>query len=140
MDLIESFGYDNGGGYTNYVGRYWHSNSVSGTDQVDYSNWGNGMSASGITSYDATQYHIWTMAYYKDNTYAFYVDGTRVQYGSGAYNWTVGAAPTGTAINMSFLFDASWGHTQVGSVNHSLAASALSGCYYEWNYSRIYLR
>jgi len=140
MDLVESFGYDNGGGNTNYVGRYWHSNTVNGTDQVNYSNWGNGMSASGLASFDATQYHIWTLAYYKDNTYALYIDGTKVQYGNAPYWWTYGATSTGTPINMSFLFDGTWGSRTVASTNHSLAASALSGTYYEWNYSRVYLR
>ena len=32
MDLVESFGYDNGSNGTNYLGNYWHSNSVSGSD------------------------------------------------------------------------------------------------------------
>jgi|GEM_PF-1797136 len=141
MDLIESFGYDNGGGSTNYVGRYWHSNSVATTnhDQVNYSNWPGGMSSVGINTFDATQYHIWTLAYYKDNSFAFYVDGTRVQYGSN-YNWTLGATSTGTPVNMNFLFDGTWGNSTVPSVNHSLPASSLAGTYYEWNYSRVYLR
>ena len=142
MDLVESFGYDNGGGYTNYNGAYWHSNSVSGSDQVNYNNgWSNGMSSVGINSFDATQYHIWDLAYYKDGTYAFYVDGVKVQYGSQPYNWTVGASPSGQATNMSFIFNGDWGNTQVSGVdNKSLPASQLSGTYYEWNYSRIYLR
>ena len=142
MDLIESFGFNNGGGSTNYHGLYWHSNSVAGSDQVDYSNWPNGMASVGITSFDPTQYHIWTLAYNKDNTYAFYVDGIEVQHGlsTSPYWWTVGATSSGTPINLSFLFDAGWGHTKVASVNHSLAASAFAGCYYEWNYSRVYLR
>jgi len=140
MDLIESFGYDNGGGSTNFLGKYWHSNSVNGSDKVSYGSWGNGMSSVGITNFDATQYHIWTLAYYKDNTYAFYVDGVRVQYGASPYYWTYGATSGGTPINMSFLFDGTWGSTSIPSVNHSLAASALSGTYYEWNYSRVYLR
>jgi hypothetical protein len=41
---------------------------------------------------------------------------------------------------MSFLFDGTWGNTQVSSVNNSLAASALAGMYYEWDYSRVYLK
>ena len=139
FDLIESFGYNNGGGYTNYNGQYWHSNSVGGGDQVDYSNWGNAMSSLGINNYDTSQYHIWTMAYYADNSYAFYVDGIEVQHGSN-YNWTLGATAGGTPVNMSFIFDGSWGSTAVSSCNYPLAASALSGMYYEWNYSRVYLR
>ena len=137
-DLVESFGYDNGGGYTNFDGRYWHSNSVSGSDTVDYSNWGNGMASCGITSYDATQYHVWTWLYRKDNSYAMYVDGIQVQSGSN-YNWTDGATAGGTPVNLDFLFDAGWGHTQVSSVDHTLPASAFAGKYYEFNYSRVYL-
>jgi len=142
MDLIESFGYDNTptGGNTNFQGLYWHSNTVSGTDQVTYNSWTDGMGASGFATYDPTQYHIWTMVYNKDNTYALYVDGTKVQYGSGPYWWTVGASSTGTPINLSFIFDGSWGSNTIASMDHPLATSSLSGCYYEWNYSRVYLR
>ena len=80
------------------------------------------------------------LAYYKDNTYAFYVDGTKVQYGNAPYWWTQHAISTNPPINMSFLFDATWGSRTIASTNHSLASSALTGCYYEWNYSRVYLR
>jgi hypothetical protein len=140
QDLIESFGYDNGGGFTNYDGRFWHSNSVAtpGKDTVDYGDWGKTMSKSGIKSYDATQYHIWTWQYKKDNTYAMYVDGIKVQSGSD-YHWTYGGKPTDEPIDMDFLFDAGWGHTQIGSVNKPLPASAFTGKFYEWNYSRVYL-
>ena len=77
QDVIESFGYDNGGGNTNYDGRYWHSNSVAvpGKDTIDYGSWGQAMAKQGIPSYDASQYHIWTWLYKKDDTYAMYCDG-----------------------------------------------------------------
>jgi len=140
IDLVESFGYDNGGGYTNYDGRYWHSRTVNGPDKLSYESWGDDMSASGITSFDATQYHVWTLLYRKDDTYAMYVDGIEVQSSTGSYQWTLGGNPYGTPINLNFLFDGSWGHTTVESVNHSLAASDLEGKYYEWDYSRVYLR
>jgi hypothetical protein len=103
-DLIESFGYDNGGGITNYDGHTWHSNSVGGTDTVNYSIWGSGMISSGITSYDATQWHTWSLLYRRDNTFTSYVDGIPVQ--SGTINWTRAGLAGGTPINMSFLFDA----------------------------------
>jgi len=140
QDLVESFGYDNGGGNTNYDGRYWHSNAVAGPtkDTVDYGGWGTAMEKQGIKSYDATQYHIWTWVYKKDNTYAMYVDGTLVQ-GGRDYYWTYGNGPKDEPIDMDFLFDAGWGHNKVGSVNKPLPASALAGKYYEWNYSRVYL-
>ncbi|HVX44522.1 MAG TPA: hypothetical protein VHC49_11585 [Mycobacteriales bacterium] len=138
MDTVESFGFDNGGGFTNYDGHLWHSNSVCGTDDVDYGDWASGMASGGITNFDATQYHVWQWLYRKDNTYAVYVDGAQVQ--SGTLNWTLGGTADGTPIDMSFLVDAGWGHTQVASVNHSLPASDLAGKYYEFDYSRVYLR
>jgi len=62
-----------------------------------------------------------------------------VQTGTG-YPWTLGASGSGKQLNMSFLFDANWGHNQVASVDHSLPFSAFTGKYYEWDYSRVYLR
>ena len=146
FDLIETFGYDNTpvGGDTNYDGQYWHSDVVGGTWTTNYSNWANGMQSCGIPAYGtphpyvASNWHTWTWLYRKDNTYSAYVDGIQVQ--SGTLNWTLGATSTGEAINMSFLFDGTWGSRTVSSVNHSLAASALAGTYYEWDYSRVYLR
>ncbi len=142
QDLMESFGYDNGGGpaYTNYDGRYWHSGAVATPtkDAVNYADWGKAMAAQGIKSYDATQYHIWTWQYNRDDTYAMYVDGIKVQSGSD-YHWTFGGKPTDEPIDMDFLFDGGWGHTQIASVNKVLPASAFDGKFYEWNYSRVYL-
>lgn len=137
MDLIESFGFDNGGGFTNFDGHLWHCNSF-GTDNVDFSSWPAGMAAAGITSYDATQYHIWQWLYRKDDSYQAFVDGIEVQ--SGTVYWTLGDGLGGQPINMSFIFDAGWGHNQVASVDHSLPASALTNVYYEFDYSRVYLR
>ena len=138
QDLVESFGYDNGGGNTNFDGRYWHSNAVAGKDTTDYGNWDKAMSSHGIAHYDAGKYHIWTWLYKKDNSYAMYVDGILVQSGVD-YHWTYGSKETDPPIDMDFLFDGGWGHTQIGSVNHALPASALAGKFYEWNYSRVYL-
>ncbi|BDI33099.1 hypothetical protein CCAX7_51500 [Capsulimonas corticalis] len=140
QDLVESFGYDNGGGNTNYDGRFWHSNSVANPskDTVDYSGWGTAMSKLGIQSYDAAQYHIWTWVYKKDGSFAMYVDGIKVQSGSN-YHWTYGNTAKDEPIDMDFLFDAGWGHNQIGSVNKELDASAFDGKYYEWSYSRVYL-
>ena len=142
QDLIESFGYDNGDDprFKNFDGRCWHSSSVAypGKDTVDYGDWGKTMAAQGIKSYDASQYHIWTWLYRKDNSYAMYVDGIKVQSGSD-YHWTYGGKATDEPIDMDFLFDAGWGHTQIGSVNKPLPVSAFAGKFYEWNYSRVYL-
>jgi hypothetical protein len=138
MDVIESFGYDNGGTFTNFDGRYWHSNVVGGTEVSTYRDWRATMVSYGITAYDATQYHTWTWHYRADNTFTVYVDGIQVQ--SGSVNWTNGATAGGTPIDMSFIFDAGWGHTLVSGVNHTLAASELVGKYYEFDYSRVYLK
>ena len=139
-DLVESFGYDNGGGNTNYDGRFWHSGTVAypSKDAYDYGDWGKTMAARGVKTYDAAQYHIWTWHYKKDNTFAMYVDGVLVQKGADSY-WTFGNTATDPPIDMNFLFDGGWGHTQVGSLNHPLPASAFDGKFYEWNYSRVYL-
>ena len=142
QDLIESFGYDNhnpdGPDWTNYDGRFWHSNSIVGADTVDYSSWNAGMNKQGITTYDPTQYHIWTWVYKHDDTYAMYVDGVQVQSGKD-YHWTLGAKAGSEPIDMDFIFDGAWGHTKVWSVDHPLPASAFDGKFYEWNYSRVYL-
>ncbi|QHT61468.1 hypothetical protein GXP70_16860 [Paenibacillus lycopersici] len=139
IDLVESFGYDNGGGNTNFDGRCWHSNSVNNPDAINYGSWSSGMAAGGVSSFDPTAYHTWQLLYGKDNSYKMYMDGHLVQSGTN-YNWTVGNVAGGTPIDMDFIFDFGWGHTQVASVNKSLPASALSGKYYEINYSRVYLK
>ena len=136
--LVKNWKFGTSGSSTNYNGRFWHSNSVGGHDAVDYTSWSAGMASRGITSYDATQWHVWTWLYRKDNTYSAYVDGVEVQ--NGTVNWTLSCLPEGTPIDMDFLFDATWGHVKVPGVNKSLASSALAGTYYEWDYSRVYLR
>ena len=137
MDVVESFGFDNDG-FTNFQGAYWHANSVGGVDGDAYDNWPASMSAHGITSYDASQYHVWTWWYRKDNTYSAYVDGIEVN--RGTIEWTRSGDSDAAATNIHFLFDGGWGHTKVESVNHELAASELVGTYYEWDYSRVYLK
>ena len=72
------------------------------------------------------------------NTFAMFVDGVMVQHGRD-YFWTYGNKSGDEPIDLVFLFDGGWGHTQVGSVNHPLPASAFEGKFYEWNYSRVYL-
>lgn len=142
MDVIESFGYDNGGGNTNYDGNYWHSSLVPGIDgksETSYhKSWVEGMKHYGITEYDASDYHTWTWVYKADDTFVAYVDGIPVQRGSTP--WTYKAEDGGEPINMSFIFDGSWGHTRIDSINKPLPVSAFEDKYYEWDYSRIYLR
>ena len=140
MDVVESFGFDNGGKYTNYDGQKWHSDVVGGTSTTYYhGSWGKGMGSRGIAKYDATQWHVWTWLYRKDNTFVAYVDGIPVQ--DGSTYWTLGTKEDGKPIDMCFLFDGGWGSTNVpGVMGKTLPASALAGKYYEWDYSRVYLR
>ena len=138
IDLVEGFGYDNGGGYTNYDARFWHSNSVGGTDAVNFDDWSKGMAKGGVERFDATKYHVWQLLYRKDDTFSCYVDGHEVQ--RGKTPWTLKATPDGKPLRMDFLFDLGWGHTQIGTVNRPLPASELKGKFYEMDYSRVYLR
>jgi hypothetical protein len=138
FDVVESFGYDNGGGNTNYDGRFWHSDPVGASGSTDYSCWSCGMASRGINNYDATQYHVWSLLYRQNDTFSFYVDGNEVQ--SGTMNWTDGGSSSGTPTDLVFLFDAGWGHTQVSSVNHPMPASEFAGKFYEFDWSRVYLR
>lgn len=139
VDVVESFGYDNGGGYTNFDGRFWHSDIVGKAGAIHYhSNWAKGMAAGGIKEFDATQWHTWTWLYRADNTLSIYVDGVEVQ--TGATPWTLKTEEPGEPLNMSFIFDAGWGHREVKSVNKPLTPKDLEGKYYEWDYSRVYLR
>jgi hypothetical protein len=140
QDLVESFGYDNGQNFTNFDGRFWHSNSVAtpAKDTVEYADWGKAMAKQGIKSFDASQFHIWTWQYKTDGSYAMYLDGIKVQSGSNYY-WTYGNKAADEPIDMFFLFDGTWGHNQIASVNHSVKAAEFVGKYYEWNYSRVYL-
>jgi len=142
VDVVESFGYDNGCGpnCTNFDGRYWHVGSVAtpSKDTVDYGDWGRTMAAHGIPAFDATKYHTWTWHYKKDNSYTVYIDGIPVQSGSD-YHWTYGNRAIDEPVDMTFLFDGGWGHTQIASVNKTLPTSDFAGKFYEWNYSRVYL-
>ena len=147
-DLIETYGEDYASegagtdyGKNNFDGHLWHSNSVAGSDTVNYFTgawWGAAMASAGIKTYDATQYHVWTWVYKHDNSYAMYVDGVKVQSGTNYY-WTFGNRPTDAPINMDFRFDGAWGHRAVRQVDKPLPASALEGTYYEYEYSRVYL-
>jgi hypothetical protein len=137
MDVVESFGFNNGSLFTNFQGEWWHSNSVGGNDNLGYGDWVATMASVGIKNYDATKYHIWQWLYNADDTYKVYNDGIEVQ--NGTIHWTAGGTQDGTPINMNFMFDGGWGHTLVRSVNHPLPAIALTGKYYEWDYSRLYL-
>lgn len=137
VDLIESYDYDNGSGSLNGDGHRWHS-AVSNGNTIDYSSWPVGMAAAGITSYDASQWRTWTWLLRADNTTKTYVDGIEVQ--RGTLPWRVGGTHAGIPTDMHFLFDAAWGHTAIANANLSMPASVFDGKYFEWDYSRVYLR
>jgi hypothetical protein len=133
MDVFESFG-------TQWVnGDAWHADSVGGTNTVDYTNWQNALDGLGLNNAARTMndWHTWTWVYLRDDSYEIYFDGKRVQHGS--MPWTNGATPDGEPIDMDFLFDFSWGHTQVSEVNIELPASQFP-LTYEIDYSRVYMR
>ena len=138
IDVVESFGYDNGGGSTNFDGRFWHVGIIGGRETEPYKNWGATMQKMGVAAFDASQYHTWSLLYKADNSIAVFMDGILVQ--TGYSHWTLKTATTGEDLNMSFLFDGTWGHTGLPSVNKPLPATAFDGTYYEWDYSRVYLR
>ena len=142
-DVVESFGYDNGNNNTNFDGRFWHSDVVGGTNTVAYKEWNQAMRQVGVLTdqkptFDATQYHVWSWLYRTDDTYTVYLDGIDVQH--GVLHWTLGGKDGGTPLNMSFLFDGTWGHAQIPSVNKPLPVTDFLGKFYEWDYSRVYLR
>ncbi len=139
IDLVETYGWSNGADDNNFAGAYWHSNAFGGADAVDYGSWPSGMASVGITNFDPTEWHVWQLLYTADNSYAMYVDGAAIQSGSN-YPWTVGAVAGGTPINVSLLFDATWGSRTVGNNEGAIDASELAGTYYEWDYSRVFLR
>ena len=139
IDVVEGFGWDKGNASNNFDGRYWHANAVPDrNDALKYKDWPTTMASRGVESFDAAQYHVWTLLYRADDTYAIFLDGRPVQ--EGKLKWTIGAREDGAPIDMSFLFDATWAHTKIDQVNRPLDASALDGKYYEWDYSRVYLR
>jgi hypothetical protein len=138
IDVVEGFGYDNGGGNTNFDGRFWHVGIVGGHEDEPYKNWQQSMKKFGVVGWDPAVYHVWSMLYKADNTIAVYMDGIPVQ--TGFSHWTLGTGENAEPIDMSFLFDGSWGHTGIASVNKPLPAKAFADASYEWDYSRVYLR
>src|SRR4029077_14480921 len=98
-------------------------NSVGGSDSISYSSWPTGLNSAGVPmgSRDLKEWHVWTWVYLKDDSYKVYYDGYVVQ--TGTLHWTLGGSQGGEQIDMSFLFDLGWGHTQIQDENISLPAS-----------------
>ncbi|MET0390115.1 MAG: hypothetical protein ABW321_29355, partial [Polyangiales bacterium] len=133
MDVLESFG-------TPFVlGNAFHSDSVGGENEVDYSNWHGALSKLGVPSAerDLANWHTFTWGYLKDDTSVVYYDGHEIQHGE--LHWTSGGQRGGEKINMFFLFDFAWGHTNVPDVNLTVPAAGFD-LSYEVDYSRVYVR
>jgi len=135
MDVLESFGTPN----IYPPPAAFHVNSVGGSDKVNYSSWPSGLTSAGVpqNDRDLTNWHVFTWLYRADDSYVVYFDGIAVQ--DGTLHWTLGGSQSGEHINMSFLFDFGWGHTQISDVNITLPASGFN-ITYEVDYSRVYLR
>jgi hypothetical protein len=135
MDVVESFGTPSIGPGANA----FHVNSVGGRDKQAFSNWVSELTGLGVETADRdlSEWHVFTWVYLRNDTYQVYYDDYLVQ--QGTLLWTLSGTPSGEELNMSFLFDLSWGHTQVSDVNISLPASDLP-ITYEIDYSRVYLR
>ncbi|HET6340389.1 MAG TPA: hypothetical protein VFG30_44575 [Polyangiales bacterium] len=135
MDVVESFGVP----HLAPGAKCFHVNSVGGDDNEEFDNWPRGLTKAGVPErkWDLSQWHTWTWVYLRDDTYRVYYDGHLVQHGK--LYWTFGAKPNGPPIDMRFLFDFSWGHTEISDVNISLPASSFP-LTYEIDYSRVYLR
>ncbi len=135
MDVMQSFGSPNIYPPPNA----FHADTVGGSQSIDYSSWPGGLSDAGVpeSARDLRQWHTFSWLYRADDTYVVYYDGIVVQ--SGSIHWTLGGAQGGQALDLSFLFDLGWGHTDVASVDISLPASSFP-LSYELDYSRVYLR
>lgn len=135
MDVVESFGTPNIGSGAHA----FHVNSVGGTDKYNYDAWPSELQNIGVpeAARDLSQWHVFSWVYHTDDTYQVYYDDYLVQ--QGTIHWTYQATETGQAVDMNFLFDFSWGHTQVQDVNISLPTSNMPVTY-EVDYSRVYLR
>jgi len=135
MDVVESFGTPNIGDGAHA----FHVNSVGGTDKYAYRAWPDELNNIGVptAARDLSQWHTFTWVYLKDDTYKVYYDGYLVQ--QGVLHWTLTGAVGAENVDMSFLFDFGWGHTQVSDVNVTLPSSAFP-LTYEIDYSRVYMR
>jgi len=135
MDVVESFGTPNIGAGA----KAFHVNSVGGSDKYKFESWPAQLTSLGVPTADRdlSEWHIFTWVYLRDDTYRVYYDDHLVQ--EGTLIWTLSGKSTSEPIDMYFLFDFGWGHTQVKEVNVTLPASNFP-LVYELDYSRVYLR
>jgi hypothetical protein len=136
VDTPESFGAPN----VFPPAHLFHVNSVGGEDALSYLHWSESMAEAGIPGgiTDLTQWHVWTWIYRKDDTYATWLDDVQVQHGT--IHWTVSGTPSGAPIDMTFLFDLTWGNNTVKSVDVTGVPASSVQMAYEIDYSRVYLR
>lgn len=134
MDVVEAFGAPH-----LLDAKVFHINSVGGDDRIDYENWFHGLESAGIPSanWDLKRWHIWTWVYRTDDSYQVYYDGKLAQHGT--LHWTLAGKPDAESVDMSFLFDFTWGHTKTEGCDVTLPASKFP-ITYEIDYSRVYLR
>jgi len=134
MDVLEAFGAPH-----LMEAKVFHVNSVGGEDRIEFENWWKGLETAGVpeSSWDLTRFHTWTWVYKTDDTYEVYYDGLLTQHGT--LHWTYGAKADAPNIDMRFLFDFAWGHTETPGCDVTLPASSLP-LTYEIDYSRVYLR
>lgn len=133
MDVVESFG-------TEWVrANAFHSDSVGGSNAIDYRDWFRALTTVGVPEHQRhlRDWHTWTWVYSPTDVYSVYYDGYLVQ--RGMLRWTLGGEPRGEELDMRFLFDFSWGHTQVSEVNLELPAAGFQ-LTYEIAYSRVWVR
>jgi hypothetical protein len=135
MDVLESFGTPN----IYPPAAAFFAQSLGGKNDVDYSSWPNGLDAVKVPAKgrDLADYHVWTWLYRRDDSFVVYFDGIPIQ--TGTLHWTLAGASGGQVIDLDFLIDLSWGHTEIEDVNITLPASSFP-ITYELDYSRVYLR
>jgi hypothetical protein len=133
MDVLESFG------TPNISADAFHADSVGGSNLIEYKSWPEALDKVGVPDKDRElfDWHTWTWVYLRDDSYEIYYDGHRVQH--GVIHWTHRAEAGAEPVEMRFLFDFSWGHTQVDDVDIELPASSFP-LTYEIDYSRVDLR
>lgn len=136
MDVIESFS-----AWDGLPPTAWHSNSVGGTDTIDYysTTWWAGQEDAGWPdddAHDLAHWHTFTYVLRPNDHYEVWFDGIKVQY--GVLVWKVPS--TMTSVNMQFAFDFGALHTVVGDYIELVIPAADLPIIYEIDYSRLFDR
>lgn len=137
LDVPESFGFDNGFGYTNFQGEKFHVSSVGGEDEVDVSaNWSRHV-PEGVGP--LTRWHTFTTVYRRDDTWECRVDGKLAN--RGRLLWRLGGNQGTQPLERCwFLIDNAWGHQHVRSVRpERVEVRIFEGFHWEYDYTRIWV-